>query len=202
MIREAATAWPLYWPPGWERTVRPTRARFGPTTVYRESQRVLAEVSRAGGAIGRRLSIVSTNMRLKQDGTPYSGQRQPDDRGVSLWFDLAGEERVLACDRWDRVEDNLHAIALHLAAIRALDRWGVGSAAQAFAGFVALPEEAGGEPWHETLGISPEASRETIDAAYRRRAFDLHPDRGGDRAKWDHLQAVRRIALAAVEARR
>jgi hypothetical protein len=201
VIRETATNWPLYWPPGWERTKHPTRALVRPTTVYRESQRVMSEILAMGGAEGRRLSVISTNMKLKQDGSPYSGQKQPDDRGVSVWFDLAGEERVLACDRWDRVEHNLHAIAIHVAALRGMDRWGVGSAAKAFAGFVALPETAGGEPWHETLRVAPNASRETIDAAYRRLAFALHPDRGGDRAKWDALQEVRKVALAAAGGR-
>lgn len=197
MIRESVTAWPLYWPPGWERAKHPKMARFGPTTVYRESQRVLDEIVRAGGALGERLSIISTNMKLKRDGTPYSGQRQPEDRGVSVWFDLAGEERVLACDRWDRVDDNMHAIALHIGAIRGMDRWGVGSAAQAFGGFVALPETAGGDPWHETLRVLPDASIEEIEKAYKRLAFKTHPDRAGDRSEWDRLQEVRKIALRA-----
>lgn len=73
--------------------------------------------------------------------------------------------------------------------------------AQAFAGFVALPEQAGGEPWHETLGVGPDASREQIEAAYKRLAFQNHPDKGGDRAEWDRLQDVRKIALRAVDSR-
>lgn len=195
MIRETVTACPLYWPQGWKRTARRQRARFGDTNSFRETQQILAELQRM--RVRGRDVIVSTNTRLRQDGIPYAHQSAPADPGAAVWFTLSGEERVLACDRWDRVEHNLRAIALHIAAMRGQDRWGVGTLDQAFAGFVALPEQAGGEPWFEVLRVSPTATREEIERAYKIRALDCHPDRGGDRAAWDHLQAVRRIALTA-----
>ena len=194
MIRETVTAWPLYWPPGWPRTKYRKPSAFGDSNPFRETQNVLAELGRMG--VRSRDIVISSHMKLKPDGTAYARQIIPD-HGVAVWFVLKGEERVLACDRWARIEENLHAIALHIAALRGQQRWGVGTAEQAFAGFVALPEQAGGEPWHETLGVSPDASRETIDAAYKRLALLHHPDRGGDRAQWDRLQDVRRIALRA-----
>lgn len=197
MIREAVTAWPLYWPEGWKRTASPRPARFGATTVYRESQRLLEELGRLG--VRRDGAIISTNLKLKRDGTPYSGQRQPEDRGVSVWFDLRGEERVLACDRWTTVEDNLRAIVCHIGALRGQERWGVGSADQAFAGFVALPERAGGKCWWQVLRVSPDASPETIESAYRVLAKERHPDHGGSRELWDELADAIRAAREAME---
>lgn len=195
MIRETVTAWPLYWPPGWERTKSPRQGPFYNQTVYKASQGILYQLSLMG--VARHGVVLSTNLKLKADGTPYSGRQSIADHGASVWFSLDGQERVLACDRWAHVADNLRAIEKHIEAIRGMERWGVGSAAQAFAGFVALPETSGGEPWNVTLGVSPDASRETIEAAYRRKALECHPDRGGRREDWDHLQAVRKIALQA-----
>lgn len=195
MIRETVTASPLYWPPGWERTKSPKSSPFYNQTVYKASQGILHQLALMG--VERHRVVVSTNLRTKPDGTPYSGKQRIDDHGASVWFSIDGAERVLACDRWQHVADNLRAIEKHIEAIRGMERWGVGSAAQAFAGFVALPEQAGGEPWFEVLRVSPTATRDEIERAYKRRALDCHPDRGGDRAEWDHLQAVRKIALQA-----
>lgn len=141
MIRDTVTAWPLYWPPGWTRTQYPERSRFGGCTVYGSVQGILAEL----GRMGVDEIVISTNQRLKPNGTPYSTGPKILDHGAAVWFTQSGEERVLACDRWSALADNLHAIELHIGAIRGQARWGVGSAQQAFAGFVALPEASGGE---------------------------------------------------------
>lgn len=199
MIRESVTSCPLYWPPGWERSKHPKASAFADSNGYRESQRVLDELSRMG--VRSRDVIVSSNMRTKPDGTPYSRQVRVLDAGVAVWFSLKGEERVLACDRWNRVECNLHAVALHVAAIRGQERWGVGSAAQAFAGFVALPEQAGGDSWWEYFGLEPDATEDDVKRAYRQSAKIDHPDSGGLREDWDRLEAMRRVALDAIRKR-
>ena len=97
MIREAVTASPPYWPPGWARVRRPSRSRFGDTTIYREMRELGNELDRLGAHSRNR--IVSTNLRLRQDGIPYSNQKRVADEGVSVWFELDGEERVLACGK-------------------------------------------------------------------------------------------------------
>lgn len=40
----------------------------------------------------------------------------------------------------------------------------------------------------DVLGVSKDASEEEIKRAYKRRAADCHPDRGGSRHSWDELQ--------------
>jgi hypothetical protein len=83
--------------------------------------------------------ILSTNIELTQKGLPYSNRRQPDDPGVAVFFKLKKQSLALACDKWDRVADNVWAIALHINAIRGQSRWGVGTIEQAFMGYAALP---------------------------------------------------------------
>jgi len=52
----------------------------------------------------------------------------------------------LACDRWDKVQDNIYAIAMTIEPLRGIERWGSGSMVeQAFTGFFALP--APKSPW-------------------------------------------------------
>ncbi len=198
MIREAVTADPLYWPPGWERSKRPTRSRFGDTTIYKEMRALGWEMDRLGAHPRNR--IVSTNLRLRNDGLPYSKQSRVEDQGVSVWFDLAGEERVLACDRWDRIEHNMRAIHKHIDAIRAQARWGVGSLAQAFAGFMALPEQASGRGYRDILGIGPDErlTAELVDERFRKRALVVHPDQGGATEDWHELAMARKRAMEAV----
>lgn len=202
MIRETVTAWPLSWPAGWPRTApehRGSHYHFRATTVFHEVQEVLLQLRRLG--VHEREIVISTGLRVKPDGIPYSKQPRVEDPGAAVWFMLHGSERVLACDRWPRVEHNLKAIALHISAIRGQERWGVGSADQAFAGFVALPEQAGGMPWWEYFGVGPDATEGELHRAYRESAKVDHPDVGGRREDWDRLEEMKRAALAAIRGR-
>ena len=91
----------------------------------------------------------------------------PDDPGVAVYFQLHDKERVLACDKWDTVADNIAAIAAHIDGIRRQDRYGVGTIDQAFAGYSALPPPGGTSrptrPWHEVLGVNRFATPEEAE---------------------------------------
>jgi hypothetical protein len=114
-----------------------------------------------------------------------------------VYFKLKGQDRVLACDVWTRVADNLTAIAHHIDAIRAIDRYGVGNLEQAFAGYTALP--AKGQTWRTTLGFAPDqpVTREEVDAAFRERARSAHPD-----AEQGSHDAMASLTEARLEARK
>src|SRR3712207_8918795 len=56
----------------------------------------------------------------------------------SSW--LKGEKRVLACDKWDRIADTIHAIAKTIEATRGIERWGSVTTEQAFAGYTRSEE--------------------------------------------------------------
>src|SRR3546814_7334655 len=91
------------------------------------------------------------------------------------------------------------AIAKHIEAIRGMDRWGVGSIDQAFAGYQALPAP---EQWFQVLGLRASATKHEVDVAYRNKARDAHPDQAnGDHAKrseehTSELQSLMRISYA------
>lgn len=97
---------------------------------------------------------------------------------------------------------NLHAIALTLESLRAVDRYGTTSTGEQYVGWRALEAKA--------------ASNVTVDAAealvreysggpaaqsltwhVRRAQAQCHPDRTGDRARWDRLEVAIGVLRAA-----
>lgn len=155
---------------------------------------VRRELANEVDRLGARNSILSTNVRLRLDGLPYSNQSQPDDRGAAVYFELKGKPVSLACDRWDRVEDNIWAIVKHIEALRGQDRWGVGNIEQAFRGYLALPERSSGSSWWEVLGVPVNASEDQVKEAYRWLARKHHPDAGGDTDTFCRIQEAFRQA--------
>lgn len=184
------SAYPLTWPAGWKRTLwhQVSASQFGRHSMTECTDKILNEVRLLGG----RQCILSTNVRLRLDGLPYSNQRQPDDKGVAVYFTYKKKPIVFACDRWKTVEDNLWAIAKHIEALRGQERWGVGNLEQAFTGYVALPAPM---QWWNVLGISPQATEDEIRAAYRQLAKVHHPDAGGSHEKFVTIQQAYERAL-------
>jgi hypothetical protein len=209
-MTEQATRWPLSWPAGWPRTPRsqrkaakfskkrmvsPTYARQEDLTVFDAVKRLTDELRRLGASAGT--EVLSTNLVTRLDGLPRSDQRAPEDPGAAVYFRLKGQPRVLACDRWTRVADNIAAVAAHIEAIRAVDRYGVGSLEQAFAGYVTLPEAA--TDWWVILGVSPNATWEDANAAFLRLAQAAHPDKqGGSHEQMARLSEAREKARSRV----
>jgi len=164
--------------------------------------RLMAELDR----LGARHPVLSTNLALRNDGLPRSGQRMPDDPGVAVYFHLEGDPHCLPCDRWDRVADNIAAIAKHIEATRGQLRWGVGDVRTAFAGFRALPGRGettvgtGAPPWWQVLKVPADATLDVARAAYRALAAKYHPDKpGGDAGA---MAAINRAWEQAQEKRR
>lgn len=178
---------PLQWPPNWPRTPPKDReaSRFV-TGMARAIREVLAELSRLGAAN----VVITSDLPTKTNGLPYAqADREATDSGIAVWFVLDGEERVQACDRWRRAAENLHAIALTIAAIRGISRWGsVEAVNRAFAGFKALPPAPSPErPWWVVLCIQRDVLEEPLATlakarrAHRMLIRALHPDvEGGD----------------------
>lgn len=139
--------------------------------------------------------ILTTNIELRKDGGARLDRPEPADPGVAFYFNLDSKAHALACDRWDRVADNIAAIAAHVEALRGQERWGVANIAQAFAGHVALPSP---EQWWQVLGLARGASAAEITAAYRARARTAHPDTGGSEAAMARLNAARDAGMKEV----
>ena len=62
--------------------------------------------------------------------------------------------------------------------MRGMERWGVGSVEQAFAGYQALPPQQE-KKWWDVLGVSPGATEDEVREAYVKLARQHHPDNGG-----------------------
>ena len=196
-MREAIEAYPLTWPQGWPRkkSHQRSRAKFSTSgrvlSVMDGIQRVLLELERLG--VERDDPVISTDIPTRLDGLPRSDRTVPDP-GVAVYWRKGKDTRCMAIDRYDRVADNLAAIAATLEAMRAIERHGGAEILdRAFTGFVALPAP---EQWWQVLGVAENATGEDIDAAWRRLAAQHHPDRGGDSAQMARINTARDQGLA------
>lgn len=191
---------PLSWPARQARTPRHLRkfnVSMKATTVSTASVQIQDEVRRLGGTD----LVLSTNLQLRVDGFPRSGQPDPEDTGAAVYFTRKGKDLVFACDRYNSVRQNLRAIGLHLEALRGMERWGVGTLDQAFAGYQALPETAGLDPWWKVLGASePPRSIDELREIYRAAARQAHPDTGGSHEAFVRVQTAFEEGRAALGA--
>ena len=160
-------------------------------------KRVVVEADR----MGARGLVISSNLELRNDGLPRSGQSEPQDPGVCVYFHLKGKPHSLPCDTYGNVAGNIAAIAAHMEATRKIERHGVASVAEMFSGFAALPPPADAKPsrpWWEVLGM-PQAKygKHVIEAVYKAKVRECHPDTGGSNEAFQELNRAREEALAA-----
>jgi hypothetical protein len=194
----AESAYPLSWPTGWPRSAKRRQSPFGrrgPWTLARAAAVLHGEL-RMLGADGS--NVISSNVT----GTSRAA---PADPGVAVYFTLKKQRTALACDRWERVEDNLRAIAKHVEAMRGMERWGVGSLERSFLGYAALPpgpDAKPARPWREVLGFPGDWTPSTaiVEAAFRDKSKALHPDVGGDATGFNELTRARDEALRDIGA--
>jgi hypothetical protein len=218
-------SYPLSWPEGWKRTAPANRRRAafnrkerqyrtdtttGKQTSWQNTkdltvsdavQRILRELSAMG--ISSERAIISTNVEPRLDGLPRSG-REPVDPGVAVYWQTpqSKTQRCMAIDMYDRVADNLAAIAATLSAMRAIERHGGATILdRAFLGFAALPERAS-QPWRKVLGIENTApTLELIEDRFRTLAKVHHPDHtGGNREEFERLVQAREAARKELSA--
>lgn len=210
------TAYPLHWPEGWPRNRAQDRVRANfnsrrdtgasyrtkrQLTVNEGTARVLDALRKIG--IGDWNVIVSTNMPVRGDGLPYSNRREPEDCGAAVYWRTNAQQmyQCIAIDQYDRLADNLAAIAGTLDALRAIERWGGAAILErATAGLKELPNGASGNAtaWWVVLQVDHNASPDEVRAAYQRRRKQTHPDHGGTA---DQFSAVQRAWEQYQEAR-
>lgn len=180
------TAFPLCWPDGRPRTPQHLRrhARFK-TSFATARDRLMREIRLLGGDG----MIFSSDIPRRQDGLPYADARpKSGDPGIAAYFKRKGKQLCFACDCYLTVDDNMHAIALTVEALRGIARWGTGDMMEsAFRGFAALPENAGGS-WWEALEVPVNASKEQVKESYRALVKKHHPDMGGESEQFVRIQ--------------
>jgi hypothetical protein len=187
-------AYPLHWPQGWPRTER--RREVGKFKA--ESWRVIRDLQREISLLGGRQIVITSNVAVRQDGLPYADslRRKIDDPGLAAYFLRKGKQMVFACDRYDSPIKNARAIALTIAAIRGIERWGATSMLErSLSAFEALPPP---EDWRKVLGFGagePVAGPAQITQRFRDLAMKAHPDQGGSSDAVMRLIAARDAAL-------
>lgn len=183
-------AFPLHWPAGWPRTKHPKSSRFD--VSFAASRDGLLEQIRL---LGGRYAVLSTDIELRRDGLPYATQKEPADKGVAVYFEWKGSQRVFACDRWDKIKDNIRALEKTIEAMRGIERWGASDMLErAFSAFTALPSYDSSH-WADVLNVSRDATVDQINAAYRAKAKSAHSDTGGDDEAMSRLNVARDQAL-------
>jgi len=186
---------PLAWPLNWPRTNDLQSSRFKhhgrDITISAAIDRLERELERLGATD----MLLSSNLKLSLAGTPYSGQGEPKDRGIAVYFKLNGQDRVLACDRYFSCAGNIAAIANHIDALRRIERYGVGSIEQAFAGYAALPppNPENRPMWRTTLKLHPTAAVTPADVNLNYRA--LAKQAATDEPRLKELNLARDAAL-------
>ncbi len=188
--------YPLQWPLGWKRTASYSRtdSKFRRPVSYAARWHSMEEAASFLNTeldrLGARGAILSTNIEVRLDGRPYSGRAAPQDPGVAVYFTLKGRRLVLACDKYRRAECNVYAIGKHVEALRAQERYGVGTVEQAFAGYAALADSSHRRPWYIVMGTTESSAPHIVEAIYKELCKKLHPDLGGSNEAMAELNAA------------
>lgn len=200
------TRYPLAWPSHkprmkWDRRKR-GHFTAGKSLITRVE--AMARLERELAALGATYPLVSSDLVLRVDGQPHLGKAEPIDPGVAVYFSLKGKPLCMACDGYDRLAQNIAAIANHIEATRRIERYGVATAAEVLQNFTALPPPAHSaavapaRPWWVVLGIMRErATPELVSAVYRASA-KLSADMGNQDELLE-LNLARDAALKELE---
>jgi hypothetical protein len=188
-------AHPLDWPPGWPRTPANKRrkAAEGGGTWDNTKRRLYRELE----LLNATNVVLSSNLELRLDGTPRADKaRYPvADPGVAVYFELRGHQMTMARDAYLTIADNAWGLLMALTYLRGMERHGGAHMMErAFSGFEALPSPSSVECFR-VLGLDANATADDVETAFRRRAKDAHPDRGGSHETMAELTAARTQAL-------
>lgn len=183
-MTHSPSAFPLAWPAGWPRTAARASGPYR-TALPAALDNLRSQLRLLCGPTAARTLVLSSNVTL--------GASSPIDPGVVAYFTWEGEQTAIPCDRWNKVEHNVQAIALTLEAMRAIERHGAKHMVKAmFRGFAALPPP---EDWRAVLGFPPTLAQ--AEATYRLLMRAAHPDAGGSHGQAAALNAA--IAAARRE---
>ncbi|MDP1886620.1 J domain-containing protein [Polaromonas sp.] len=211
-MTEPISRFPLQWPTGWKRIPPGDRkdASFSRhdqrLTIADGLQRILAELGRMG--IPEDFVIVSSNLETRLDGMPRSGQSNPADPGVAVYWQKGGPRsgnptRCLAIDRYFKAADNMGAIAATLDHMRGIERHGGAEIVErAYTGFTALPAPAAGQrDWWTVLEIPRVSTPDEIRKAHRILAAIHHPDRAGGSGTHERMAELNKARDQALQER-
>lgn len=177
-------AYPLAWPQGFPRTSSRTSSKLR-TTLPGAISNIQSEMRLFGRDSGKAVQsiVVSSNVTLMEN--------RPRDPGVACYFMWDNIQCCIAVDRYQKVEENLQAIAKIIEAERTkLRHGGLNIVRAAFRGYASLPPPADpsgqlAPPWWQVLGIPEGSHFAAAKAAYLQLVKTTHPDAGGDAARFN-----------------
>lgn len=175
--------------PQWPHPDQPSRPSQFRTTWARSLDGLEAEIERVGGS-DVLVGIVAAPDQFTLAGQPKNGFKVLH-RGVEVSFDTKDRGRlVFRTAVFPTIHDNIHAIAKGMAALRAVDRYGITSGNEQYEGFKAL---AAGD-----LGPDPERGKRLAEESGGIRAAlkAHHPDHGGDERDFRDVEAYKRAVGA------
>lgn len=180
------TAYPLAWPQGFPRTTSRAGSKLK-TSLPGAINNIQTEMRLFGRDSGKPVQgiVISSNVTLMDS--------RPKDPGIACYFVWDSIQCCIAVDRYQKVEENLQAIAKIIEAERTkLRHGGLNIVRAAFRGFASLPpptDVAGqlAKPWSDVLGVPAGADLATARTAYTRLVKKEHPDMGGDAAKFNQI---------------
>lgn len=170
--------YPLQWLAQQKRTEKPQKARFGDRNIFTAGQHLVNELKRLGG----KNTIISSNLETKSRGNGFYANQKVEDPGIVVYFDLKGKDKAMACDKWNKPEDNIWALYLSIQAIRGLERWGGSDFLDGlFTGFQALPH------YEDNIIIGQQIEQhfqhcrtlEEVELTWKSKRKYMHPDIGG-----------------------
>lgn len=112
----------------------------------------------------------------------------PEERVVTIRFVRKGETQEFSLGTQERPVDNLRALFLGLDSIRMNERRGIGDVVREM--YLRLPAPPVERDPYDVLGVRPDTPMPVIEAAYKFKAHELHPDKGGSEAEMRELNAA------------
>jgi len=180
---------PLLWPAGRPRTVHPKHSAFS-STLQEAEHGIYWQL----GMLGAEKVIITSNLHVGKNGLPNIRQTA-EDTGIAVYFDYKDSRHCMAIDRYVYFWENMRAIEKSLEAIRGLERWGGAEIVEtSLGGFKELPMNAiitpppASRPWYDVLEVQQIASKDVIEAAYKRLVHKRHADKGGSSMAFIELQ--------------
>ena len=183
----------IQWPAGRRRTPANQRKngnfkKAGSSIRYDDAvRRVSDELERIRASAPR----ISTGYATRLDGRPTLNQGRPSDPGAVVYCTMKEKPYAFACDAYTTTEQNIAAIAAHIEATRAIERYGVATAEEMFTSFLAIG--SGERHWRDVFALLPgeEIDRDKLDLIFRRLARERHPDQpGGNHSAMSELNAA------------
>lgn len=171
------------------------------TSVGRSWQKLYAEVRRIG-CTSLVVEMDITEQDIRRDGSVRADARCRSPRVVVSLVDSAHGPLRYPCDTFDKWEDNVHAIALSLENLRAVDRYGVTRRGEQYTGWKALSsgqemdataaasvirQHAGGQVF--AILNDKATARASILVAIKK----THPDAGGGAGEFQQVTRARKV---------